>query len=132
MTSVSILGSTGSVGTNTLEVITSLSERFRLYGISCNQNILLLHNQITQYKPAIAVITDENNQEQESLGIAFLQGLFGSDKIYKQTSYNYQRLEHSGYPVFNDVEQSKFDGNCSNITGEYSGKYQKKCEKWKW
>jgi len=35
-----------------------------------------------------AVITDENNQEQESLGITFLQGLFGSDKIYKQTSYN--------------------------------------------
>ena len=35
-----------------------------------------------------SVITDENNQEQESLGIAFLQGLFGSDKIYKQTSYN--------------------------------------------
>ena len=33
------------------------------------------------------VILDENNQEQESLGIAFLQGLFGSDKIYKQTSY---------------------------------------------
>lgn len=35
-----------------------------------------------------AVITDENNQEQESLGIDFLKSLFGSDKIYKQTSYN--------------------------------------------
>ena len=35
-----------------------------------------------------AVILDENNQEQESLGIDFLKGLFGSDKIYKQTSYN--------------------------------------------
>ena len=34
------------------------------------------------------VITDENNKEQESYGIAFLKGLFGSDKIYKQTSYN--------------------------------------------
>tara|TARA_R100001086_G_scaffold204402_1_gene120314 strand:- start:585 stop:989 length:405 start_codon:yes stop_codon:yes gene_type:complete len=35
-----------------------------------------------------AVITDENNKEQESYGVAFLKGLFGSDKIYKQTSYN--------------------------------------------
>ena len=35
-----------------------------------------------------AVITDENNQEQESLGIDFLKGLFGSNKIYKQTSFN--------------------------------------------
>ena len=34
------------------------------------------------------VITDENNKEQESYGVAFLKGLFGSDKIYKQTSYN--------------------------------------------
>ncbi len=59
--SVSILGSTGSVGKNTLEVLTSLSERFRLYGISCNQNILLLNDQITKYQPVIAVITDEKN-----------------------------------------------------------------------
>ena len=34
------------------------------------------------------VITDENNKEQESLGIDFLKGLFGSNKIYKQTSFN--------------------------------------------
>tara|TARA_Y100000361_G_C10986022_1_gene251604 strand:- start:140 stop:532 length:393 start_codon:yes stop_codon:yes gene_type:complete len=40
------------------------------------------------FKVENAVITDENNQEQESLGIDFLKGLFGSDKIYKQTSYN--------------------------------------------
>ena len=35
-----------------------------------------------------SVITDENNKEQESLGVVFLKNLFGSDKIYKQTSYN--------------------------------------------
>tara|TARA_R100000231_G_C5243636_1_gene140540 strand:- start:98 stop:490 length:393 start_codon:yes stop_codon:yes gene_type:complete len=35
-----------------------------------------------------SVITDENNKEQESLGVIFLKNLFGSDKIYKQTSYN--------------------------------------------
>ena len=40
------------------------------------------------FKVENAVITDENNQEQESLGVDFLKGLFGSDKIYKQTSYN--------------------------------------------
>ena len=34
------------------------------------------------------VITDKNNEEQESLGINFLKSLFGSDKVYKQTSYN--------------------------------------------
>lgn len=31
---------------------------------------------------------DENNNEQESIGISFLQNLYGSDTIWKQTSYN--------------------------------------------
>ncbi len=57
--SVSILGSTGSIGRNTLEVISSLPERFSIYGISCNHNISLLHDQIKRYKPSIAVITDK-------------------------------------------------------------------------
>ena len=43
---------------------------------------------INVFKVENVVITDENNEENESLGIAFLQGLFGSDKIYKQTSFN--------------------------------------------
>jgi hypothetical protein len=33
-------------------------------------------------------ITDENGQEQEALGVAFLQGLFGADTHWVQTSYN--------------------------------------------
>ena len=55
---VSILGSTGSVGKNTLEVISSLSDRFDVYAISCNQNTSLLHEQIIKYKPRVAVITN--------------------------------------------------------------------------
>ena len=35
-----------------------------------------------------SVLLDENNQESEALGIAYLQNLFGSDKKYVQTSYN--------------------------------------------
>ena len=55
---VSILGSTGSVGKNTLEVISSLSNRFHVYAISCNQNTTLLHEQIIKHKPSFAVITN--------------------------------------------------------------------------
>ena len=55
---VSILGSTGSVGKNTLEVISSLSNRFHVYAISCNQNTSLLHEQIIKHKPRFAVITN--------------------------------------------------------------------------
>ena len=33
-------------------------------------------------------LLDQNNQEQESIGIAFCQSLFGQDIVWKQTSYN--------------------------------------------
>ena len=55
---VSILGSTGSVGKNTLEVVSKLHDKFNLHAISCNKNISLLHDQIIKYKPRIAVITN--------------------------------------------------------------------------
>ena len=35
-----------------------------------------------------SVIEDENGDEQESLGQAFLKGLFGDDTVWQQTSYN--------------------------------------------
>ena len=55
---ISILGSTGSVGKNTLEVLSTLSEKYSLYGISCNKNISVLFDQINKYNPSVAVITD--------------------------------------------------------------------------
>ena len=39
-------------------------------------------------------LLDENNVEQESVGIAFLQNLLGSDTTWKQTSYNGSIRKH--------------------------------------
>ena len=58
MKKVSILGSTGSIGLNTLDVISSLKDNYSLFGISCKTNTLLLHQQIIKYNPKVAVITD--------------------------------------------------------------------------
>ena len=60
---VSVLGSTGSVGINSLLVISSLSEKFKIYGLSCNKNISLLQKQIISYKPKFAVITDKKTYD---------------------------------------------------------------------
>ena len=38
--SISILGSTGSIGKNALSVLSTLKNNFSVYGISCNTNIL--------------------------------------------------------------------------------------------
>ena len=41
-----------------------------------------------------SVIEDENGDEQESLGQAFLKGLYGDDTVWQQTSYNNLSLIH--------------------------------------
>jgi len=43
--SVSILGSTGSIGVNTLSVIAQKSHRYRVFALSANYNVKLLEKQ---------------------------------------------------------------------------------------
>ena len=68
---VSVLGSTGSVGKNTLEVISKLSDRFELYGISCNENNSLLYDQIIEYNPKVAVITNHEKYNEFSFNFSY-------------------------------------------------------------
>ena len=89
---VSILGSTGSVGKNTLEVISSLSDRFHVYAISCNQNTKLLHEQIIKYKPSVAVITNHEkyneflNEYGNEMGLTRI--LYGDEGLNEISSHD--------------------------------------------
>lgn len=56
---IAILGSTGSIGRNSLTVIHNLADRFRVSYLSTNTNIELLQRQITQFKPRGVVVLDE-------------------------------------------------------------------------
>lgn len=48
---VAVLGSTGSIGRQTLEVISALPQRFSVIGLAAGQNTGLLAEQISQFKP---------------------------------------------------------------------------------
>ena len=48
---ISILGSTGSIGVNTLKVVTHLKDQVEVISLSCNQNIDLLIDQIKIFQP---------------------------------------------------------------------------------
>ena len=89
---VSILGSTGSVGKNTLEVISSLSDRLDVYAISCNQNTSLLYEQIIKYKPRVAVITNHEkyNEFLNEYGneINVTRILFGDEGLNEISSHD--------------------------------------------
>ena len=48
---LSILGSTGSIGTQTLEVVRRNPEDFRVAGLACGSDIDLLYKQIEEFSP---------------------------------------------------------------------------------
>ena len=59
MKKVFVLGSTGSIGVNCLNVISNLKENFEVAGLTVNSNTELLLEQISKYKPKVVVVKDE-------------------------------------------------------------------------
>ena len=61
---ISILGSTGSIGTQALEVIEANPDHFELEAITANSNADLLIQQAIQFKPNLVVIANEDKYQQ--------------------------------------------------------------------
>ena len=59
MKSITLLGSTGSIGTQTLDILTQYPDQFRLVGLAAGSNVEMLAAQIKQFRPAIAAICDQ-------------------------------------------------------------------------
>lgn len=59
MKRLSILGSTGSIGRNVLEVVARFPERFQVAGLSAGKNIGLLIEQIERFRPRLVSVRDE-------------------------------------------------------------------------
>ena len=58
---LTILGSTGSIGTSTLDVVRKNPDCFRVYGLAAGQNTDLLASQILEFRPAVAVLEEVAN-----------------------------------------------------------------------
>lgn len=55
---ITVLGSTGSIGTNTLDVVRQNPERFRVFALAAGRNIDLLARQIREFTPKVVVVQD--------------------------------------------------------------------------
>lgn len=64
MKRIAILGSTGSIGTQTLEVIKQNPERFELYAITGNNNVDLLVKQAREFLPEVVCVANESLYQQ--------------------------------------------------------------------
>ena len=56
MKRIAILGSTGSIGTQTLDVVSRFPERFQVVGLSARRNVELLAQQVKQFRPAVVSV----------------------------------------------------------------------------
>ena len=87
MKRISILGSTGSIGTQTLDVVRKNPDKFEVIAISANSSVDLLLEQIKEFRPKyVAVYNEESANKLKSLmpsdiNIQVLSGMEGLEKI---------------------------------------------------
>ncbi|MBE9538355.1 MAG: 1-deoxy-D-xylulose-5-phosphate reductoisomerase [Proteobacteria bacterium] len=84
---VSVLGSTGSIGVSTLDVIGRHPERFSVYGLAANSSVEAMLEQCRIHKPLFAVMMQESAAQElqsrlpQAWGTQVLQGDKGLAKI---------------------------------------------------
>jgi 1-deoxy-D-xylulose-5-phosphate reductoisomerase len=59
MKTISVLGSTGSIGRNVLKIAEMFPERLTIQALAAGRNVELLAEQIRQFAPKLAVVLDE-------------------------------------------------------------------------
>lgn len=57
---ISVIGSTGSIGTQTLEIVAEHSDKFRVVALAAGSNVTLLADQIKRFKPQLVSIQSES------------------------------------------------------------------------
>lgn len=81
-----ILGSTGSIGTQTLEVVRRNKSRLHVEALSANSNVDLMEEQIREFRPKLCAMYDEKSAETlriktADLGVKILSGMEGLEEI---------------------------------------------------
>ena len=88
MKKILILGSTGSIGTNALELIRNNKEQYQVVGISGNRNIELLKKQIEEFKPTSIYIGSEQDALNLKKEYSFLKEVYFGENGLAELSKN--------------------------------------------
>jgi 1-deoxy-D-xylulose-5-phosphate reductoisomerase len=64
MKSLSIIGSTGSIGTNALRIVEMFPDRFSVRALAAKNNVSVLAGQIRRFSPDIAVVYDQKSADE--------------------------------------------------------------------
>ena len=86
MKNLVILGSTGSIGTQTLEIVNDKKSDFKVLALAAYSNVDLMEKQVREFKPSYAVLFDENaaaslKEKIKDLDTKVLSGMDGLEYI---------------------------------------------------
>jgi 1-deoxy-D-xylulose-5-phosphate reductoisomerase len=118
MQSITILGSTGSIGRSTLDVIGQHPDKYRIFALTGQSQLKLLAQQSVAFKAKYAVVTDEASAKQLSQLIQDLKGqtevLFGEQALSDVASSSQVQIVMAAIvgaagllPTLSAVESSK-------------------------
>ncbi len=116
MKKIAILGSTGSIGTQTLDVIEEHSDQFEVEVLTAGKNVDLLIRQAKKFKPNVAIIEDEGLYNKllsalQDLDIQVYAGKQAIDQVVEMGSIDMVVMAIVGFaalsPTLNAIEAQK-------------------------
>lgn len=81
MKKIGILGSTGSIGTQALDIIENNLDKYEVSFLSCNKNVDLFEKQINIFSPKLAVVSEERDAINLKNKYPHMEILFGNDGL---------------------------------------------------
>ena len=79
MKDIIIFGSTGSIGTQTLNIVRRNRDKFRVVGMSCNNNTALLEEQVREFTPRYVAISNEEKGKEFALSHPDIEVMYGDN-----------------------------------------------------
>ncbi|MCL2352062.1 MAG: 1-deoxy-D-xylulose-5-phosphate reductoisomerase [Firmicutes bacterium] len=88
MKNISLLGSTGSIGRQTLEVARNLPGEIKIAALAANKNVSLLEAQIAEFRPALACVGSKSDAEPLRKALAVpCRVVFGPEGLAEAAAY---------------------------------------------
>ena len=96
MKKLAILGSTGSIGTQTLDIVRENPDKFEVTALTCGKNIKLLADQIREFSPSVVCVSDPDDAETLRESFPDIEVVSGRDGlVYVAGHAEYDIIENS-------------------------------------
>src|SRR3989344_5925988 len=121
---LSILGSTGSIGTQTLDIVRQFPNEFKIVGLTSNKNHELLLKQIKEFKPkAVATMQEADTVINSLVGSIGVEPTYNAIRAKKNVALaNNETLVAAGSIIMDEVKKNNV--NLMPIDSEHSAIFQ--------